>query len=63
MATIKFVALTDEEYQQMLVLQTDPEKLDGLLRAGGRRSGDKIYVAAYLIDALRLPSYYVEIAA
>jgi len=58
MATIKFVALTSGEYAACLLLQTDPVKRDKLQQAGlnphARRSGDKLYVPAYLIDGVRL---------
>jgi hypothetical protein len=56
---ITYVALTQAEYDDVLSKQQDPEKLADLMRAGDRRSGDKIYVESRLIDGLRLNWYYI----
>jgi hypothetical protein len=54
---IKTVALTDEEYTDLLALQTDPTKSAMMQRVAQtpRRSGDKLYMPQWLIDGLRTP--------
>ena len=54
---IRSVALTNEEYADLLALQTDPTKNAMMQRVAQtpRRSGDKLYMPQWLIDGLRTP--------
>jgi hypothetical protein len=54
---IRSVALTEEEYNDLLALQTDTTKaaLMMYIHNEPRRSGDKLYMPQWLIDGLRTP--------
>lgn len=55
---IKTIALTTDEFNSLLIQQTDPIKRAAMEEAAQhdyRASGDKIYIPADLIDGLRTP--------